>query len=52
MWCLVSAAIVAVIFAVSLADWRELTHGDDAAGPLAEPVVDHGGGAVTAPHRG
>ena len=36
MWCLVSAAIVAVIFVVSLADWRELRQGPEPA-PLAPP---------------
>jgi uncharacterized membrane protein len=40
MWCLVSAAIVAVIFAVSLADWRELrgaSGGETAARPRVVP---------------
>lgn len=42
LWCLVSAAIVAAIFVVSLADWRELTRGDGADGALGEPIVDRG----------
>ena len=43
MWCLVSAAIVAIIFVVSLADWRELTRDEPSAGVVGEPLMDRGG---------